>query len=164
MKVPKDPNLYLTVFTGIGVTIVMAFWLLTPVYTPHLEHDEPGASVRPAQALGQVDAMLTAAEQTLAEMDAKEGGDKAESTNEHTQTLPAKEGSKPVKIVPTSVPDADAAHDMAGHEMPEHDMAGHEMPEHDMAGHEMPEHDMAGHAPDPEESSHSHEAGGDHGH
>lgn len=72
MKVPKDPNLYLTVFTSICVTIVLAFWLLTPVYTPHLEDDaEHAAAVKPEQALGQVDAMLTAAEKALAEMDAE---------------------------------------------------------------------------------------------
>lgn len=135
MKVPKDQNLYLTVFTGICLTVVLAFWLLTPVYTPHLEDEtEHAAAVKPEQALGLVDAMLTAAEKTLAEMDAGKGGEKAESTDEPTKTSPAKEASKPAKVVPASVPDAHA------------------------------EHDMAGHKPEPEESSHSHEAGGDHGH
>lgn len=101
MKVPKDPNLYLTVFTSIGVTIVLAFWLLTPVYTPHLEDEaEHAAAVKPEQALGQVDAMLAAAEKILAEMDAEKGGEKAESP----------------KVVPVSVPDVRAEHDMAGHE------------------------------------------------
>lgn len=135
MKVPKDPNLYLTVFTGICVTVVVAFWLLTPVYTPHLEEETGHAAlVKPEQALGQVDAMLTAAEKTLAEMDAAKGGEKAESIKEVSKTLPAEEALKPVKIAPVSVPDIHAGHDMAGHE------------------------------PEPKESSHSHEAGGDHGH
>ncbi len=141
MKVPKDPNLYLTVFTGICVTVVVAFWLLTPVYTPHLEEEiEHTASVKPEQALGQVDAMLTAAEKTLAEMDAEKGGEKAKSQDQATQKPPTGEKPKPAMAVPVSVPDAQAEHGMAGHDMP---------------GYEEPE---------PEESSHSHEAGGDHGH
>ncbi len=140
MKVPKDPNLYLTVFTGICLTIVMAFWLLTPVYTPHLEEEtEHSASVKPEQALGQVDAMLTAAEKTLAEMNAEEGEEKAESQDQATKKPPTGEKPKPAMAVPVLVPDAQAEHDMAGHDMPDHD-------------------------PEPEESSHSHEAGGDHGH
>ena len=138
MKVPKDPNLYLTVFTGIGVTVVMVFWLLTPVYTPHLEEAEHAASVKPEQALGQVDAMLTAAEKILAEMNAEEGEEKAKSQGQATKKPPTGEKLKPAMAVPVSVPDAHAEHDMAGHD-----------PE--------PE-------PEPEESSHSHEAGGDHGH
>ena len=135
MKVPKDPDLYLTVFTGICLTVVVAFWLLTPVYTPHLEEEtEHSASVKPEQALGQVDAMLTAAEKTLAEMNAEEGEEKAESQDQATKKPPTGEKPKPAMAVPVSVPDAHAEHD-------------------------MPDHD-----PEPEESSHSHEAGGDHGH
>ena len=114
MKVPKDPNLYLTVFTGIGVTVVMAFWLLTPVYTPHLEHEPEHASVKPEQALGQVDALLTAAEKTLVEMDAEKGGEKVGSKDKPTKTLSAQESSMPAKVVPTSV--SDVGHDEAGHE------------------------------------------------
>jgi len=114
VKVPKDPNLYLTVFTGIGVTVVMAFWLLTPVYTPHLEHEPEHASVKPEQALGQVDALLTAAEKTLVEMDAEKGGEKVGSKDKPTKTLPAQESSMPAKVVPTSV--SDVGHDEAGHE------------------------------------------------
>ena len=80
MKVPKDSDLYLTVFTVICVTIVMVFWLLTPVYTPHLEEESKhAAKAKLGQALAQVDATLTAAEKTLAKMAAKEGGKMEES-------------------------------------------------------------------------------------
>jgi hypothetical protein len=172
VQVPKDPNLYLTVFTGICVTIVVAFWILTPVYTPHLEEEsEHAALIKPEQALGQVDAMLTAAETTLAEM----GGGEMES-----KALSTQEGSNLANVVPASGPDTgpDTGHDhaMGGHDHamggPDHDMGG---PDHDMGGpdHNMsgPDHDMGGpdHAMgrqtyEPEESSHSHDAGGDHGH
>ncbi len=137
MKVPKDPNFYLTVFAGIWVCIILVFWGFTPVYTPHLEEDSEhaGASLKPEQALGQVDAMLAAAEKTFAEMDAEKNGEKAELTSETTKPLPAKEGSKSAKVEPALVPDAPPA-----------------------------EHDMAGQDHGPEGSSHSPEAGGDHGH
>ncbi len=142
MKVPKDPDLYLTVFVAIGVGIVMVFWLLTPVYTPHHEEgEEPeahaAAKVKPAQALAQVDATLAAAEKTLAEMKAKDGGkvEKAvDSKKDLTKAVPVVESSKPAEVVPASSHDDHAGHDMASQD------------------HES------------EESSHDHGGGGDHGH
>ena len=114
MKVPKDPNLYLTVFVGIGVAVVLAFWLLTPVYTPHLEHEPEPATVKPEQALGQVDAMLAAAEKTLVEMDAEKDGDIVELKDKPIKTSPDQENLTPVKVVPSAL--AGAGHGIAGHE------------------------------------------------
>ena len=134
MKVPKDPNLYLTVFTGIGLTVVMAFWILTPVYTPHLEEGEHAALLKPEQAIGQAGALLTAAEKTLAEMDAKASGRGAEALSDTSTMKPTSEASTPNKIAPASVPAPRAGHDMGGEHL------------------------------EPAALSHSHEAGGDHGH
>ncbi|GEM_PF-2948095 len=177
MQVPKDPNLYLTVFTGICVTIVMMFWILTPEYTPHLEEEsEHTAVVKPEQALGQVDAMLTAAETTLAEMDVEKGGGGTESTNGVAKKMSAENDSGLANVISTSVPDAGHDHAAGGHDHAAggHDHAagdpGHDMsdPGHDMSdpGHDMsdPGHDMGEQHHKPEESSHSHDAGGDHGH
>ena len=85
---------------------------MTPVYTPHLEEDSEhaGASLKPEQALGRVDAMLAAAEKTFAEMNVEKSGDKAKSTDKATKTLPVKEGSKPEKVVPASVPATEPDH------------------------------------------------------
>jgi len=134
VKVPKDPSLYLTVFTGIGVTVVMAFWLLTPVYTPHLEESEHAALLKPEQAIGQADALLTAAEKTLADMDAKTSGGGMKGLSDTSTMTPTSEASTPKKIAPTSLPDAHAGRGMGGEHL------------------------------EPAASSHSHEAGGDHGH
>ena len=156
MQVPKDPNLYLTVFTGICVTIVMMFWILTPEYTPHLEEEsEHTAVVKPEQALGQVDAMLTAAETTLAEMDVEKGGGGTESTNGVAKKMSAENDSGLANVISTSVPDAGHDHAAGGHDHAAGD------PGHDMSD---PGHDMGEQHHKPEESSHSHDAGGDHGH
>ncbi len=114
MKVPKDPNLYLTVFMGIGVAVVLAFWLLTPVYTPHLDHEPEHATIKPEQALAQVGAMLAAAEKTFLEMDAEKGEEIVELKSRPTKTSPDQESSTPVKVVPLSL--SDAGHGVAGHE------------------------------------------------
>ena len=89
MRVPKDPNLYLTIFTAIGVGVVLVFWLLTPVYTPHLEAESGhGGSVKPEQTLATVDATLQAAEKTLADMGEDEGKTGVKSVEGKGKTKP----------------------------------------------------------------------------
>ncbi len=97
MRVPKDPNLYLTIFTAIGVGVVLVFWLLTPVYTPHLEEEAGhGGSVKPEQALATVDATLQAAEKTLADMGEGEGKAEVKSVEEKGKTKKTIAVKKPI--------------------------------------------------------------------
>lgn len=138
MKVPKDPDLYLAVFTGIGVTVVMAFWLLTPVYTPNLDQEiEHEVLIEPERALAQVDATLTAAEKTLAAMGVEESDKAMQSDPLDKQAVEKRQlvGKGATNgVLPSSGSDMDAGHDMTDQD------------------HQR------------DESSHTHEAGGDHEH
>ena len=85
MRVPADQPLMLTVFTAVGVSMVLLFWAFMPVTTPHphesYKQDEKKAAqvLKPAEALQKAERVLTQAEssvQTLEEK-AKKGKGKA---------------------------------------------------------------------------------------
>lgn len=85
MRVPADQPLMLTVFTAVGVCMVLLLWAFMPVTTPHphesYKTDEKKAApvLKPAEALQKAERVLTQAESSVQALEekAKKGKGKA---------------------------------------------------------------------------------------
>lgn len=85
MRVPADQPLMLTVFTAVGVSMVLLLWAFMPVTTPHphesYKTDEKKAApvLKPAEALQKAERVLTQAESSVQALEekAKKGKGKA---------------------------------------------------------------------------------------
>ncbi len=98
MRVPADQPLMLTVFAATGVTLVLLFWAVMPVTTPHphesYKQDEKKAApaLKPTEALQKAERVLTQAEASVQALEAKAKKSKGKAA------APAKkEAAKPKK-------------------------------------------------------------------
>ncbi len=99
LRIPKDQPLLLTAFTGVGVVLVVLFWGLLPVSTPHPHEDYEFIDVKkverkivPKDVIKSAEKVLARAEATIKELEKKNpGGDKTKDE----KTPAAKEEPKP---------------------------------------------------------------------
>lgn len=99
LRIPKDQPLFLTAFTGVGVVLVVLFWVLLPVSTPHPHEDYEFIDVKkverkivPKDVIKSAEKVLARAEATIKELEKKNpGGDKTKDE----KTPAAKEEPKP---------------------------------------------------------------------
>ncbi|MCH7614855.1 MAG: hypothetical protein IH978_03820 [Nitrospinae bacterium] len=99
LRIPKDQPLFLTAFTGVGVVLVVLFWGLLPVSTPHPHEDYEFIDVKkverkivPKDVIKSAEKVLARAEATIKELEKKNpGGDKTKDE----KTPVAKEEPKP---------------------------------------------------------------------
>lgn len=85
MRVPADQPLMLTVFTAVGVCMVLLLWAFMPVTTPHphesykTEEKKAAPVLKPAEALQKAERVLTQAESSVQALEekAKKGKGKA---------------------------------------------------------------------------------------
>ena len=77
MRVPADQPLMLTVFTAVGVSMVLMLWAFMPVTTPHphesYKQDEKKAApaLKPTEAIQKADRVLTQAETSVRALEEK---------------------------------------------------------------------------------------------
>lgn len=81
IRIPKDQPLLLTAFMGVGVVVVLLFWNLIPVSTPHPHEEYQFINVKkveqkivPKDVLKTAEKVLARAEATIKELE-KEGPD-----------------------------------------------------------------------------------------
>jgi hypothetical protein len=99
LRIPKDQPLLLTAFMGVGVVLVVLFWGLLPVSTPHPHEDYEFIDVKkverkivPKDVIKSAEKVLARAEATIKELEKKNpGGDKTKDE----KTPAAKEEPKP---------------------------------------------------------------------
>jgi hypothetical protein len=77
MRVPADQPMMLTVFTAVGVSMVLLLWAFMPVTTPHphesyKKDEKPVAPVlKPTEAIQKAERVLTQAEASVQALEAK---------------------------------------------------------------------------------------------
>lgn len=78
LRIPKDQPLFLTAFTGVGVVLVVLFWGLLPVSTPHPHEDYEFIDVKkverkivPKDVIKIAEKVLARAEATIKELEKK---------------------------------------------------------------------------------------------
>jgi len=99
LRIPKDQPLLLTAFTGVGVVLVVLFWGLLPVSTPHPHEDYEFIDVKkverkivPKDVIKIAEKVLARAEATIKELEKENpGGNKTKDE----KTPAAKEEPKP---------------------------------------------------------------------
>ncbi len=99
IRIPKDQPLLLTAFMGVGVVLVVLFWGLIPVSTPHPHEDYEFINVKkvekrivPKDVLKSAEKVLARAEATIIELEKKNlEGDKPKDDKKTA----AKKESKP---------------------------------------------------------------------
>ncbi len=99
IRIPKDQPLLLTAFMGVGVVLVVLFWGLIPVSTPHPHEDYEFINVKkvekrivPKDVLKRAEKVLARAEATIIELEKKNlEGDKPKDDKKTA----AKEEPKP---------------------------------------------------------------------
>ncbi len=99
LRIPKDQPLFLTAFTGVGVVLVVLFWGLLPVSTPHPHEDYEFIDVKkverkivPKDVIKSAEKVLARAEATIKELEKENPtGDKTKDE----KTPAAKEEPKP---------------------------------------------------------------------
>ncbi len=76
LRIPKDQPLFLTAFTGVGVVLVVLFWGLIPVSTPHPHEDYEFINVEkverkivPKDVIKSAEKVLARAEATIKELE-----------------------------------------------------------------------------------------------
>jgi len=76
LRIPKDQPLLLTAFTGVGVVLVVLFWGLLPVSTPHPHEDYEFIDVKkverkivPKDVIKSAEKVLARAEATIKELE-----------------------------------------------------------------------------------------------
>lgn len=76
LRIPKDQPLFLTAFTGVGVVLVVLFWGLLPVSTPHPHEDYEFIDVKkverkivPKDVIKSAEKVLARAEATIKELE-----------------------------------------------------------------------------------------------
>jgi hypothetical protein len=98
MRVPADQPLMLTVFTAVGVTMVLLLWAVMPVTTPHphesYKKDEKKAApvLKPTEALQKAERVLTQAEASVQALEekAKKGKGRAPAADKKAAAKPKK--------------------------------------------------------------------------
>ena len=121
LRIPRDQPLLLTAFTGSGVVLVLLFWGLLPVSTPHPHEEYEFVNVKKVEAKVEPKKVIQSAEQILA---------RAEATlKELEKDKPAGEAPKAEKQAATNEkpaaqekPMASGAPGSSGHD---HDHADH---------------------------------------
>ncbi len=76
LRIPKDQPLFLTAFTGVGVVLVVLFWGLLPVSTPHPHEEYEFIDVKkverkivPKDVIKSAEKVLARAEATIKELE-----------------------------------------------------------------------------------------------
>jgi hypothetical protein len=122
LRIPRDQPLLLTAFTGSGVVLIVLFWGLLPVSTPHPHEEYEFVDVQKVEETIVPKKVIQSAEQTLARAEA---------------TLKELEKDNPVKETPKPEKKAESKAKAAAQEKPvasgtpgssgqEHDPADHE--------------------------------------
>ncbi len=70
LRIPKDQPLLLTAFTGVGIVLIVLFWGLLPVSTPHPHEEYEFVHVKKAEEKIVPKQVIQSAEQTLARAEA----------------------------------------------------------------------------------------------
>ncbi len=70
LRIPQDQPLLLTAFTGVGVVLIMLFWGLLPVSTPHPHEEYEFVHVKKVEKKIVPKKVIQSAEQTLARAEA----------------------------------------------------------------------------------------------
>ena len=98
LRIPKDQPLVLTAFTGTGVVLVLLFWGLIPVSTPHPHEEYEFVHVQnveekivPKDVMKRAEQTLARAEATLKELETDKpvGERPEEKTSAPTKTVEA---------------------------------------------------------------------------
>ena len=121
LRIPRDQPLLLTAFTGSGVVLIVLFWVLLPVSTPHPHEEYEFVDVKKVEETVVPKKVIQSAEQTLARAEAtlKE----LEKDNPAGETPKAeKQAAAQEKSAPPEKPVASGTSGSSGHE---HDPADH---------------------------------------
>ena len=76
MKVPRDQGLFFTVFLSIGLAVILATWLILPVYHKESEETTEGETTdlkmlaAPDELIRQAESVMIRAEAALAQLTA----------------------------------------------------------------------------------------------
>lgn len=79
LRIPGDQPLHITVFTAVGVVLILCFWGFMPVTTPHPHEDYvkatgPKKPFEPVAALEEAEKKLLQVEVTLEKLESEDGG------------------------------------------------------------------------------------------
>lgn len=107
LRIPSDQPLLLTVFTAAGVILVLLFWAVMPVTTPHPneEYGKPAVKAeppfKPTEALQKTEKLITQAEASLEVLEAKVK-DEAKGKGQGKAKAGARESAPPVADKPAA--------------------------------------------------------------
>ena len=127
LRIPRDQPLLLTAFTGTGVVLIMVFWGLLPVSTPHPHEEYEFVNVKkveeaivPKKVIKSAEQILARAEATLKEL---------EKENPVAETAKGEKGAagqeKPAPQATPAAAKKPAATGTAGSDGPDHDHGDH---------------------------------------
>ena len=126
LRIPRDQPLLLTAFTGSGVVLIVLFWVLLPVSTPHPHEEYEFVDVKKVEETIVPKKVIQSAEQTLARAEATlkelEKDNPAGETPKAEKQTAAQEKAAPQKAAPQEKPVASGAPGSSGQE---HDPADH---------------------------------------
>ena len=124
LRIPRDQPLLLTAFTGTGVVLIMVFWGLLPVSTPHpheeyefLEGRKVEKTIVPKKVIKSAEQILARAEATLKELEKE---NPAAATAKEEKTAAGRE-----KPAPPAAAEKPAATSTAGSDGHDHDHGDH---------------------------------------
>lgn len=107
LRIPSDQPLLLTVFTAAGVILVLLFWAVMPVTTPHPneEYGKPAVKAeppfKPTEALQKTEKLITQAEASLEVLEARVK-DEAKGKGQGKAKTGARESAPPVADKPAA--------------------------------------------------------------
>lgn len=107
LRIPSDQPLLLTVFTVSSVILVLLFWVVMPVTTPHPneEYGKPAVKAeppfKPAETLQMTEKLITQAEAALEMLEAK-AKDEAKGKGQGKAKAGARESAPPVADRPAA--------------------------------------------------------------
>ncbi len=125
LRIPRDQPLLLTAFTGTGVVLIMVFWGLIPVSTPHPheEYEFVGArkveeKIVPKKVIQSAEQVLARAEATLKELE--KDNPVAEAPKEEKQAAAQEKPAVPPAPAAAEKPAATPASDGHSHDHGDH--------------------------------------------
>ncbi len=122
LRIPRDQPLLLTAFTGSGVVLIVLFWVLLPVSTPHPHEEYEFVDVQKVEETIVPKKVIQSAEQTLARAEATLKELEKDTPMGETPK-PEKKAESKAKAAAQEKPVASGAPGSSGQE---HDPADHE--------------------------------------
>ncbi len=121
LRIPRDQPLLLTAFTGSGVVLIVLFWVLLPVSTPHPHEEYEFVDVQKVEETIVPKKVIQSAEQTLARAEAtlkelEKDNPAGETPKAEKQTAAQEKAAPQEKPVASGTPGSSGQeHDPADH-------------------------------------------------